>query len=45
MLPDWDFYKMKVATNLLHKEEGKLIATSISLELSMTSHIVKELII
>ena len=45
LLSGWEFYKMKVATNLLHKEEDTLIATSISSELSMTSQIVKELII
>ena len=36
---------MKVATNLLHKEEDTMIATSVSSELRMTSQIVKELII
>ena len=45
LLLEWEFYKMKVATNLLHKEEDTLIATSVSSELSMTSQIVKELII
>ena len=45
LLSEWEFYKMKVATNLLHKEEDTLIATSVSSELSMTSQIVKELII
>ena len=36
---------MKVAANLFHKEEDTLIATSVSSKLSMTSKIVKELII
>ena len=45
LLSEWEFYKMKVATNLLHKEEDTLIATSVFSELSMTSQIVKELII
>ena len=45
LLPQWEFYKMRVATNLLHKEEDTLIATSLSSELSMNSQIVKELII
>ena len=44
-LSEWEFYKMKVTTNLLHKEEDTLIATSVYSELSMTSQIVKELII
>ena len=42
LLSEWGFYKMKVATNLLHKEEDMLIATSVSSELSMTFQIVKE---
>ena len=37
--------KMKVVTNLLHKEEDTLIATRISSELLMTSQIVKKLVI
>ena len=45
LLSEWEFYKMKVATNLPHKEEDTLIATSVSSELLMTSQIVKELII
>ena len=45
LLSEWEFYKMNVATNLLHKEEDTLIANSVSSELSMTSQIVKELII
>ena len=44
LLSQWEFYKMKVASNLLHKEENTLIATSVSSELSMTSEIVKQLI-
>ena len=37
LLSQWEFYKTKVTINFLHKEEDTLIATSISLELSMTS--------
>ena len=44
LLSEWEFYKMKVATILLHKEEDALIATSLSSELLMTFQIVKELI-
>ena len=45
LLSEWKFYNMKVAANLFHKEEDTLIATSVSSKLSMTSKIVKELII
>ena len=45
LLSEWEFYKMKVATNLFHKEEDTLIAASVSSELSMISQVVKELII
>ena len=44
LFSEWEFYKMKVVTNFLHKEDT-LIATSVSSKLSMTSQIVKELII
>ena len=44
LLSEWEFYKLKVATNLLHKEEDTLIATSVFSELLMTSQIVKQLI-
>ena len=45
VLPEWEFYKIRVATNLFHKEEDTLTATSLSSELSMNSQFVKELII
>ena len=45
LLPECEFYKMKVTTNVLNKEEDMLIAASIFSELSMTSQIIKELII
>ena len=44
-MSEWEFYKMKEVTNLLHKEEDTMIATSVSSELRMTSQIVKEFII
>ena len=42
LLSEWELNKMKMATNLLHKEDT-LIATSLSSELLKTSQIVKEL--
>ena len=45
VFPEWEFYKIRVATNLFHKEEDTLTTTSLSSELSMNSQFVKELII
>ena len=30
VLTEWELYKMKVTTNLIHKEEDSLIVTSVS---------------
>ena len=33
VLTEWELYKMKVTTNLIHKEEDSLTVTSVSSEL------------